>query len=125
MTNTNPGTIFGGTWVAFGEGRVLIGAGSITDARGESATFTAGATGGEMKHVLSEDEMPSHKHSVYTGQDQGELRPYTETLPKIAPTYYDSVAKPTVWFPTNNAGHGYAHNNMQPYIVVYMWQRTA
>ena len=122
--NTNPGSYLGGVWIAFGEGRVLIGAGAVTDARGESATFNGGDTGGEMKHLLSTDEMPSHTHSVYTGQDQGELRPHTETLPKIAPTYYDSVAKPTVWVPNNNSGHNYAHNNMQPYIVVYMWKRT-
>ena len=122
-TDTNPGTIFGGVWIAFGQGRVLIGAGAITEGT-VTTTFNAGATGGATTHTLDVSEIPGHTHSVYSGQDQGELRPYTETLPKITPAYYDSVAKPTTWLPNNNTGGGRAHNNMQPYIVVYMWKRT-
>lgn len=55
---TSPATLFGGTWVALDEGRVLIGANS---------TYKAGATGGEATHTLTTAEMPSHSHTGSTG----------------------------------------------------------
>ena len=51
---TSPADIFGGTWEALDQGRVLIGAG---------ASHPAGSTGGEETHVLTANEMPSHKHT--------------------------------------------------------------
>ena len=63
---TNPGTLFGGTWEAFAQGRVLIGAGTGTDSRNESKEFTAGETGGEYNHQLTTNEMPSHTHTAST-----------------------------------------------------------
>ena len=51
---TSPADIFGGTWEALDEGRVLIGAGT---------SHPAGEEGGEEKHALTIDEMPSHNHS--------------------------------------------------------------
>ena len=62
--STNPADLFGfGTWVAFGAGRVLIGAGTGTDSNSTQQTFSAGNTGGEYSHTLSTGEMPSHSHS--------------------------------------------------------------
>ena len=73
--------LFGGTWEAIGQGRVLIGAGTGTDELGNSMTFTAGSTGGsttagnssgtqtitnplgEYTHQLNTNEMPSHTHT--------------------------------------------------------------
>ena len=126
--NTNPGTIFGGVWIAFGEGRVLIGAGAITDSRGESATFTAGDTGGEMKHQLSKEELPTDAYRIYTGEMNGAypVVPGTEyTAYKIPPQTFLVTARPYSYFPyATGYQHDYPHNNMQPYIVVYMWKRT-
>ena len=126
--NTNPGTIFGGVWIAFGEGRVLIGAGAITDARGESATFTAGATGGEMKHQLDRYEMPSDAYRIYTGEMNGAypVVPGSEyTAYKIPPQTFLVTARPYSYFPyATGYQNDTPHNNMQPYIVVYMWKRT-
>lgn len=62
MNSTDPSTLFGGTWEAFGQGRVLIGAGTGNDGS-TSLSFTAGGTGGEYKHALSVSEMPSHTHT--------------------------------------------------------------
>ena len=56
--STNPGTLFGGTWKALDQGRVLIGANS---------TYEAGTTGGEFTHTITTSEMPSHTHSGTTG----------------------------------------------------------
>ena len=60
---TNPHNLFGGTWEAYAQGRVLIGVGQGTDANGVKKTFNAGATGGEYEHTLTVGEMPSHSHN--------------------------------------------------------------
>lgn len=66
VNSANPSTFFGGTWEAFGQGRVLIGAGEGTDANSVKKTFTGGATGGEYEHKLTTAEMPSHNHTAST-----------------------------------------------------------
>ena len=112
--STNPATLLGvGTWVAYGEGRVPVG-------KASSGTFdTLGATGGAETHTLSENEMPSHSHTVTfprqnTSGGGGPVHPCMDNGTG-GPVY------PTV----SSAGGGAAHNNLQPYIVVYMWKRTA
>ena len=52
--STNPGTLFGGTWENYGNGRVLKGINS----------GTAGQTGGNATTTLKEENMPSHSHSI-------------------------------------------------------------
>ena len=52
---TSPATLFGGTWEALDQGRVLIGAGT---------SHPAGEEGGEETHKLTSSEMPSHGHSL-------------------------------------------------------------
>ena len=64
---TNPHNLFGGTWEAYAQGRVLIGVGEGTDANGVKKTFSAGATGGEYEHTLTVGEMPSHSHNISGG----------------------------------------------------------
>lgn len=66
VNSANPSTFFGGTWEAFGQGRVLIGAGEGTDANSVKKTFTGGATGGEYEHKLTTAEMPAHNHTAST-----------------------------------------------------------
>lgn len=66
INNTNPGTLLGGTWSAYAQGRVLIGAGEGTDANSVKKTFTGGATGGEYEHKLTTAEMPAHNHTAST-----------------------------------------------------------
>lgn len=108
--STNPGTLLGfGTWVAYGAGQVLVG-------KASSGTFaTAGATGGEETHVLTIAEMPSHTHGIdtYTGGINGGA---------ILTSNNTGVNNNR---DTKSSGGGGAHNNLQPYIVVYMWNRTA
>ena len=168
-SSTNPGTLFGGTWQAFAQGRTLIGVGTSDQA------FSAGATGGESTHTLTTNEMPSHTHiqdahghtgnnksfsfwwrqfthsnnstdaafsstGVWRNADntnvtlsqvssnnntnaigQGSAWGYRQT--KAEWSHTPSIQNTTA---TNqNAGGGLAHNNLQPYIVTYIWQRTA
>lgn len=107
--------IYGGNWQAFGAGRVLIGAGS-----NGGLNFTAGSAGGEYSHTLTEAEMPSHAHSSRLHNTSGTGINYLnvqETDPGLGLT--------TGYEGTTAAGGGRAHNNMQPYVVVYMWRRVS
>ena len=107
--------IYGGTWEAFGAGKVLVGAGS-----NGGRSFTAGSTGGEYAHTLTVNEMPSHMHSSRMHNTNG------------AGVNYLNVQKTDAGMGltvgnegTTAAGGGGAHNNMQPYVVVYMWRRVS
>jgi hypothetical protein len=114
---TNPATLLGvGTWVAYGEGRVPVG-------KAGSGTFdTLGATGGAETHTLTLSEIPSHNHSngsydrllLQNGQATIHETDGSAGEPNLASS--GAIAA---------AGGGAAHNNLQPYIVVYMWKRTA
>ena len=120
VNNVNPGNLFGGTWASFGEGRVLIGAGTGTDVNGKQMTFTAGATGGEYSHQLTVNEMPSHNHSPSsTGKVQiANLGGGSYVVADL------SQKGNTNWaYKTASTGGNQAHSLMGPYIVGYMWRR--
>jgi hypothetical protein len=109
--STNPATLLGfGTWAAYAEGRVPVG-------KASSGTFdTLNATGGAETHTLTTAEMPAHTHSYdrqNTSTDNISIHDITRT------TGGNSGST------TGSAGSGNAHNNLQPYITVYMWKRTA
>lgn len=120
---TNPATLLGfGTWQAAGAGRVLIGAGTATDSRAEARTFAAGSTGGEYSHQLTLSEIPEHAHTM----PQGSVAPSGTTGPAYASG--DDTTRTTIGSDipsTGLAGGNAAHNNLQPYLVVYMWVRTS
>lgn len=129
---TSPQTLFGGTWERLVD-RFLIGAGN---------GYSVGAVGGETTHTLTVSEMPVHSHGVYDpghghGFNQGVFRnnagsgsganvqqdggnnntsnPYIS-----APYVYSNYTGIGIY---DNGGGG-SHNNMPPYLAVYMWKRT-
>jgi len=110
---TNPATLLGfGTWAAFGAGRVMVGL-DATD----SDFDTAQETGGAKTHTLSVSEIPSHTHtSSLRGNGEDEL----QSIPSASDN-----TDPSLTMTTNATGGGGSHNNVQPYVVVYMWRRTA
>lgn len=108
VSSTTPATLFGGTWTALRD-RFLIGAGS---------TYTVNATGGETEHTLTVDEMPSHRHKP----SEGQFHSYISTGGSDA-VNSGSNFKSVPY--TDYSGGGGAHNNMPPYLAVYMWKRTA
>ena len=111
--NTNPFTFLGyGTWQAFGAGRVLVG----LDAT-QAEFDTLGEIGGEKTHVLTIAEMPSHKHKFYNWStvNGGGDSIGTSSGGVSGPYAIGQVAE----------GGGQKHNNLQPYIVVKFWKRTA
>ena len=111
---TNPGTLLGfGTWVAFGAGRVIVGLNAA-----DSDFDTVQETGGAKTHTLSVAEIPSHTHSVTIDSSENGGSSHDHSL------ILDGSSSAEV-FTSGSTGGGGAHNNVQPYIVAYMWRRTA
>jgi hypothetical protein len=132
---TNPGTSLGfGTWTAFGAGRMMMGAGG---------SFGPGTTGGSNDATL-----PSHTHTASV-TDPGHSHKYRLDVngADIAiignqgnlggPTLGEgrgpgnSISSTTQSITTgitvsnSTQGASPTNANLPPYIVVYMWQRTA
>lgn len=114
-TDASPADSIGGTWEAFGAGRVLVG----LDAEQEEFS-TLGNEGGEKDHTLTVNEIPAHSHAIRsmtastgsaTSYEHGNLD--TSSTENEASEVTDSV------------GGGQSHNNLQPYVVVKFWRRTA
>lgn len=106
---TSPSTYFGGTWVSFGAGKVLVGLDAV-----DPDFNTSEETGGSKTHTLTTNEMPAHTHSMTIENASGS----GSTGSSDGSSSFSTVA-------TSSTGGGAAHNNVQPYIVVYMWKRTA
>ena len=115
INNVSPVTLFGGKWVQI-QGRFLLGASDV---------YKANTTGGEATHTLTANEMPEHAHYMASGNSGGD----STWTPDAGSYLVDSVTtdKTTYWaqIGMNNAGGSAAHNNMPPYLVVYMWRRLA
>lgn len=112
---TSPATLFGGNWDEI-HGAFLFA---------NSALHKAGEIGGEEEHVLKEKEIPIHYHDEYVGNDGGDgsvpegYYGFTSIAYTSKNTYWAKGSK------TSEAGCGQAHNNMPPYLSVYMWQRVS
>lgn len=112
---TSPATLFGGNWDEI-HGAFLFA---------NSALHKAGEIGGEEEHVLKGKEIPIHYHDEYVGNDGGDgsvpegYYGFTSIACTSKNTYWAKGSK------TSEAGGGQAHNNMPPYLSVYMWQRVS
>ena len=112
VNSTNPSTLFGGTWEQI-QDTFLLAAGS---------TYAAGSTGGEAEHTLTTAEMPSHSHVVtrattsYASGQQSSWRALSWSGTNH--DYNDVVS-------SESSGSGNAHNNMPPYLSVYVFKRVA
>lgn len=174
INSANPSTYFGGAWQRFGQGQVLVG---VNESDPDFSTVKA--TGGEKKHTLIVNEIPSHTHpqnahthvattasagdhthvataasagshdhdigsrSTYNLSGNGfaavgddienvgnyktsEDGAHTHTLTvENAGAHTHTMTVNNATASNRNTGGGFAHNNLQPYITVYMWLRTA
>lgn len=142
IVSTNPATLFKiGNWEALPAGRVLLAQGTST----WGVNYSAGSTGGEDKHTLTVSESAPHNH---TGNATTSGSTHTHALTMRAshgksgnggvPRFGDgdiwsdyktqnlsAAGEHSHAITINNSGGGQAHNNMQPYLSVYMWKRTS
>ena len=109
----------GSSWVAFAAGRMLIGV---------NGTYTAGSTGGEATTTLTTAQLPAHSHVVphwhganYSDSGVDWSSASGTTTDKSGGQGISTNANAN----SVSTGSGTAHNNMPPYIAVYMWKRTA
>ena len=140
--STNPATLFGrGTWSAFGAGKTLVGLDS-----GDTNFDTAEETGGAKTVTLETANLPSHRHSVnitsgtqsanhnhktgsgslHTASGSAERKIGSD--PTFGPDVTDIESATHTHNVSGNTGYigsGTAVTNLQPYIVVYIWKRTA
>ena len=130
VNSTNPATLFGGTWSQL-QNRFLLGAGS---------SYTAGATGGAATVTLTTDQMPSHTHTISSSGTHNHTG-YSRSVMSGGGNYVtlgtsatDDVSATSYKITSSEGAHthspaktggGESHNNMPPYLVVYMWKRTA
>lgn len=130
VSPTNPGSLFGGTWKAWGAGRVPVGV-NANDKDFKNV---------EQEGGVKDAELPWHNHGLFSGSigpfgvdgfvggDASSLQPsdphdskngYLFTISRGDEKYTDrNRAK------TSSAGES-AASNLQPYITCYMWKRTA
>lgn len=117
VNNTNPSSLFGGTWVEFAKGKTLVGVDTS-----QTEFNTVEKTGGEKTHKLIIDEMPIHTPK-WNGYSAGNL--YAGSGSSVT---YALFGNDTWRGSTSNGiqpvGGDKAHNNLQPYITCYMWKRT-
>ena len=126
VRNVNPAQFFGGTWVAWGSGRVVVGMGG-------NYRVVEG-TGGSESEQLKANQLPNHTHSdkiQVDGNPKWHLQSYTDAL-----TLSGGPESPMVIDYSGNAGNSFQISgggssnptpvsHMQPYITCYMWKRTA
>ena len=115
--------IGGTTWVVFAAGKMLVGLDS-----GDADFDTVEETGGAKTHTLITAELPSHSHIVphwhganYSSSGYTWTTAAGSTTDKSGGQGYSTNDNAN----SQTTGSGTAHNNMSPYIVVYMWKRTA
>jgi len=113
-SDISPQTLFGGIWTKI-KGRFLFAS---------DGNHSVGYEGGEEKHYLTIDEMPSHSHIYkrfcWNGtycmrgkSEQCKWYPYSEKD-------HNFLERAS----TDSEGGGKAHNNMPPYLTANCWRRT-
>ena len=109
VKNTNPGTLFGGTWTAWGSGRVPVGV-NTSDSNFNSAEKTGGAS----TVTLTTKQIPSHTHHI-----GGEAINYNGKYAAEGSSFYTAQLTGSV-SRTDATGEGQDHNNLQPYITCFI-----
>lgn len=111
--STNPGTLYGGTWAAWGGGRTPVGVNTA-----DTSFNTVEKTGGAKTHTLTVQEIPNHDHDL-NAVNEGVDNPNGGYHPG-----WTFNKQYTAQVMSASTGGGQAHNNLQPYITCYMWKRT-
>lgn len=107
VNSTSPASLFGGTWEILND-VFLLAAGSYAN---------AGTFGGEAAHKLTVNEIPSHAHGCGVSQSDasGQIAGSNMAITQFSREYGY----------TSYVGGNQSHNNMPPYMAVYMWKRVS
>lgn len=118
----DPNTSFSGTWSTYAAGKVLVG----QDA-GDTDFDTIGETSGEKTHTLTVDEMPAHNHQQNNRVQSSAMLIQQSHLTTVSSGVCSDLNSTfsTIGTNTYNEGNSDPHNNLQPYVVVKYWLRTA
>ena len=157
VNSTNPGTLFGGTWVRYGTGQTLVGVDTTqsefnqVNKQGGVKTISykpegTNVNGSVQGHKLTIGEMPAHNHLTKNNANRGFATFDTDTDRDNTNVGFQNKASGALYYAgysdkTANVGgdgshnHGFTQptfngktaslNNLQPYITVYFWRRTA
>lgn len=120
VSEVDPAILFGGVWESFSTGRTLVGVDTS-----QMEFNTVQKTGGEKTHTLNSNEIPSHSHTIFANTDYRESGETGYWGLDLCQGYaYGSEKDANNGTGTRASGGGEAHNNLQPYITVYMWKRV-
>lgn len=113
----SPSELFGGNWKRLKD-TFLLASGDI---------YEGGTTGGESEVTLKIEEMPSHSHDVndfsYNKWGVG-VTGYNDTAGYNTPSIRGITgAGSTNGLKASPVGGDQPHNNMPPYLTVYMWEK--
>ena len=123
IVQTSPASLIGGEWLQIKDS-FLLGCGD---------KYGAGSTGGEATHTLTIKEMPTHGHKTWSsnsGYSGNTIGPAQGSSQGIGTTEHKSTYTNDYWkhgttgrWVIGREGGGQAHNNMPPYVAVYIWKR--
>ena len=124
---TNPATLLGfGTWTAFGAGRVPVGynaSNALFDALEETGGSADAITVSHTHTATVTD--PGHFHNVYNSGSIGNNGGGQALTKQAAQNQGTTTATTGISVSNSTEGVSGTNANLQPYIVVYMWERTA
>lgn len=106
VNDVSPQTLFGGRWEQMKD-RFLLAAGDV---------YKAGSLGGSSTVKLTADQIPSHTHTISYNSLEVKTGNTDVKYPSVIPGQKQQL--------TSSTGKGEAHDNMPPYIAVYVWVRV-
>lgn len=116
VNSTSPANLFGGTWERISE-TFLFAA---------SSSYPAGSTGGEFAHKLTQSELPNYSLSVANGSNviRSKTGSYADAFVQTQSSGWGIPNWESKTVTVASGGSGAAHNNMPPYLSVWIWKRT-
>lgn len=91
----------------------------------------------DVINILTVGELPSHSHSGSTNitgghnhayrwvSDGRDTFPYSPPRPMGSTQYTSTNGNHSHTLTINNTGNNQSHNNMMPYLAIYIWKRVS
>lgn len=116
VSSTSPANLFGGTWERI----------SDTFLFAASSSYPAGSTGGEFTHKLTQSELPDYSLSVANGSNviRSKTGSFADAYVQTQSSGWGIPNWESKTVTVASGGSGAAHNNMPPYLSVWIWKRT-